>query len=199
MKPFRQRPESSASGFTILESMITLAIICIAFAASTSVFSIAIKGLRDSKNINEIQAEIEANVVLINDLSRKFTCCSGVCTTTPPTNIGTTSACATDDPNDKRYYFPQLDDPSTTANISPLNTTPSEPIEVDQICATANNIAFMTPLKAAIDALRQPSPATRVSAEIKSYKLLKVAFTEPISGITVRTVYVKPRMANFCS
>jgi hypothetical protein len=57
----------------------------------------------------------------------------------------------------------------------------------------------MTPLKAAIDALRQPSPATRVSAEIKSYKLLKVAFTEPISGITVRTVYVKPRMANFCS
>jgi hypothetical protein len=55
----------------------------------------------------------------------------------------------------------------------------------------------MTPLKNAVDALSQPTPATRTSV-ISAYKMLRVDFSNS-SGQLVRTLYVKPRMANFCS
>jgi type II secretory pathway pseudopilin PulG len=179
--------------------LLVVVIIGIAAAASTTMFTVALRGLNDTRTTYSVQASIEANKALIDQLARSYTCCSGICTTTPPASgtFGANQPCATNNPNDDRYYFPQLDNPSTTTNITGT-TTPSEPIAVDQRCLAANNTAFMTPLKTAIDALAQPTPATRNPAAILDYKMLRVDFAAP-SGTVVRSLYVKPRMANFCS
>lgn len=185
-----------------MESLIAVVIIGLAAAASTSMLMVGLRGLRESAQSNSVQAAIEANKAQIDQLARSFTCCSGICTTSPPasgTFGGANQPCFTDNPNDDRYYFPVRDNPSTTTNITGT-TTPSEPIAVDQRCLNANNIAFMTPLKTAIDnpgLVPQPSPATREPAVILDYKMLRVDFTS--AGVVVRSLYVKPRMANFCS
>jgi prepilin-type N-terminal cleavage/methylation domain-containing protein len=198
MKSIPQLPKITKSGFTILESLIVVVIVGLAAAASVSMFAVALRGLQDTRQTYSVQAAIEANKTQIDQLARSFTCCSGICTTTPPTTFGANQACATNQPNDDRYYFPQADLASTTTNF-PNTTTPSEPNAVDQLCSTANNTNFMTPLKTAIDGLAQPSPATRSNAVILDYKMLRVDFTEPVTGVVVRSLYVKPRMANFCS
>jgi len=200
MKPILQSSKANDSGFTILEALLVVVIIGIAAAASSTMFTVALRGLNDTRTTYSVQASIEANKALIDQLARNFTCCSGICTTTPPASgtFGANLPCATNNPNDDRYYFPQLDNPSTTTNITGT-TTPSEPIAVDQRCLAANNTAFMTPLKTAIDALAQPTPATRNAAVILDYKMLRVDFTEPSANTVVRSLYVKPRMANFCS
>jgi prepilin-type N-terminal cleavage/methylation domain-containing protein len=198
MKAIPIPPSRKNSGFTILESLIVVVLVGFAAAASSLIFSVALKGLQDTKQTYSAQAAIEANKTLIDGLARRFTCCSGTCTVTPPTIFGAGQACATADPNDDRYYFPQADLASTTTNF-PNTTTPSEPNAVDQLCSTANNTNFMTPLKTAIDALAQPSPATRSSAVILDYKMIRVDFTQPGTSAAIQSIYVKPRMANFCS
>jgi type II secretory pathway pseudopilin PulG len=195
-------PTRKNSGFSILESLIAVVLVGLATAASSSLFAVGLRGLQDTRQIHSVQAAIEANKTQIDALARRFTCCSGICSTSPPTSFGTVSGvvqpCATNNPNDDRYYFPLLDLASTTTNF-PNTTTPSEPIAVDQLCATTNNTNFMTPLKTAIDGLAQPSPAVRSNAVILAYKMLRVDFTQPGTGAVIRSLYVKPRMANFCS
>jgi len=190
MKPIRQPSKSVVQGFTILESLIVVVVIGLAAAASTSMFGVALRGLQDTTQVNDAQRAIEENKVRIDEYARSYTCCSGICTTTAPTTYGATSSCFTNNPNDDRYYFPQLDDLSTTA---------SEPVAIDQLCANDKNTQFMTPLKTTIDALPQPSPAIRDSAVILGYKMLRVDFKQTGSDVVVRSLYVKPRMANFCS
>jgi len=204
MKLRAQSSTATDSGFTIVESLIAVAIIGLAAAASTSMLMVGLRGLRETAQSNSVQSAIEANKAQIDQLARSFTCCSGICTTSPPasgTFGGANQPCFTDNPNDDRYYFPVRDNPSTTTNITGT-TTPSEPIAVDQRCLAANNTAFMTPLKTDIDALAQPvttpiNLVTRSNAFILNYKMLRVDFTS--SGVVVRSLYVKPRMANFCS
>jgi type II secretory pathway pseudopilin PulG len=187
------------SGFTILEAVIAVVIIGFAAAGSTQMVMTALRALQQTRDQSLVQAAIDANKDQIDQLARSFTCCSGTCTTTPPasTAVGATKSCATTNPNDDRYYYPQQDDTTTTSNFT-NTTTASEPSAVDQLCASSNNTNFMTPLKTAVDALAQPSPATRGAAVIMSYKMLSVSFTDS-SSRTVRTLYVRPRMANYCS
>jgi len=177
------------SGFTIVESLIVVVILGLALAASTSLFVVGLRGLRDTRTINTEQAAIEANKQQIDLLAREFTCCSGSCFATRPTSFGSAQPCFTNNPNDDRYYFPQLDLASTP--------TVNEPVAVDTLCR-GDNTTFMTPLKTAVDNLSQPTPATRATSVIRNYKMLQVDFSNS-SGQLVRTLYVKPRMANFCS
>lgn len=200
MKPISIPPKRKSSGFSILESLIVVVLVGLAAAASSSMFAVALRGLQDTRQNYSVQAAIEADKTRIDALARSFTCCSGTCTVTPPASgtFGPTQACATKDPNDDRYYFPQRDLASTTSNFA-NTTTPSEPVAVDQLCSTANNTNFMTPLKTAIDGLSQPNPAIRSNAVILSYKMLRVDFTQPGTTAVIRSIYVKPRMANFCT
>jgi|688.fasta_scaffold50390_3 prepilin-type N-terminal cleavage/methylation domain-containing protein len=178
------------SGFTIVESLITVVIVGLALSASTTLLLIALRGRRTTASANAEQAAIEANKAQIDRIAREFTCCSGSCVATPPTTFGATQPCFTNNPNDDRYYFPQLDLASTTS----LN----EPVAVDQLCSNANNATFMAPFKTAVDNLSQPTPATRLTSTILNYKTLRVQFNNS-SGNLVRTLYLRPRMANFCS
>ncbi len=146
-----------------------------------------------------MQASIDDNLRQIKTLARRYTCCSGVCTTTIPTTFGVVSGntqpCATNNPLDDRYYFPQVDLASTTANF-PNTTTSSEPIAVEQLCA--NNTAFLTPFQTAVNALPQPVNATRTTT-IQPERILRVTFTDNNSNNRVtRVENIIPHMAYFC-
>lgn len=188
------------SGFSLTEPLVLVLMLTVAMLAAAVIFSSAMRSFTTSLNVTRMETAIDQNMAQINQLSREFTCCSGTCTTTKPTTFGATQACATDNPRDDRYYFPQLDVSTTTTNFA--NTTTSvEPAAVDQICSLANNTNFMTPFQTAVDATAQPSPATR-STRIKSDSLhaLEVTFSESANNTTrvIRSVIVVPVMANYC-
>ena len=201
--PRRRRgtPSLPMNGFSLTEPLVLVLMLTVAMLAAAVIFSSAMRSFTTSLKVTRMETAIDQNMAQINQLSREFTCCSGTCTTTRPTSTtsGPTLPCATSDPRDDRYYFPQLD-LSTTTNFA--NTTTSvEPAAVDQICSEPNNTNFMTPFKTAVDATAQPSPAIR-STLIKSAPLhtLEVTFSESANNTTrvIRTVIVVPEMANYC-
>ena len=184
-------------GFSILESVVTAILLAIVVSGSAILLSSVNRSSGRSDTLVALDSAIDSNLAQIKDLSVRLTCCSGACTLTPPTNFGTsTSACATDDPRDDRYYFPQRDDTSTTANFAGT-TTAREPDAVGQLCLPANNTAFMTPLKDAVDALSVPAGATRTTT-IQPNHILEVSFTDTMDSRVVRVANVRPSMANWC-
>lgn len=198
------------SGFTVVEPLIVSVIVVLVIAASATQILIANRRFIASQQRIEMNRQIDTNLQLIKDLARKYTCCSGTCTTTPPlpanTQTGTggasTKSCVTTDWRSRNYYYPARDDPNTTANIAGTNPlTPSEPNAVDQICQTANNTAFMTPFQTAVTT-SAPVPGgvswTRATT-IQSEKILQVVYTDSINNVVIRTAYVRPVMASYCS
>jgi type II secretory pathway pseudopilin PulG len=206
MKParFRSAPASSpvlAGGFGIVEPIVLTAILMLVLVSTVSVFNTVNRRTLSTQQQVVMQASIDDNLRQIKTLARQFTCCSGVCTTTPPTTFGVvsgvTQACATNNPMDDRYYFPQVDLTTTTANF-PNTTTPSEPLAVEQLCSVANNNNFMTPFRNAVNALPQPPNATRATA-IQAERVLRVTFTDNNNANrVVRVENIIPHMSYYC-
>jgi len=184
-------------GFSIIESVITAILLAIVVSGSAILLSSVNRSSGRSDTLVALDSAIDSNLAEIKDLSVRFTCCSGVCTVTPPTNFGTsTSACATNDPRDDRYYFPQRDDTATTGNFAGT-TTAREPDAVGQLCA--NNVAFMTPLQTAVDAVAVPAGTTRTTT-IRDNRILEVSYTDRTEtpNRVVRVANILPPMANWC-
>ncbi|MCP9885109.1 hypothetical protein KBY97_08220 [Synechococcus sp. ATX 2A4] len=173
--------------------------ITIVLASTASIFTGISRRTISTQQQVLMQASIDDNIRQIKTLARRYTCCSGVCTVTPPTTFGVvggvTQPCATNNPLDDRYYFPQVDLASTTASF-PNTTTSSEPIAVEQLCA--NNTNFMTPFRTAVNAVPQPVNATRTTA-IQADRILRVTFTDNNNqNRQVRVENIIPQMAYFC-
>jgi len=192
---------SSDQGIGILESLVLTVMLMIVVSSTATIFNSINRRTLSTQQQVVMQASIDDNLSQIKTLARRFTCCSGVCTTVPPTSFGVVSGvtqpCATNNPLDDRYYFPQVDLTSTTANF-PNTTTSSEPIAVEQLCAASNNTAFMTPFRNAVDGLGQPVNATRTTA-IQAERILRVTFTDNNSNNRVtRVENIIPHMAYHC-
>jgi len=186
-------------GSSIVEALVLAVMITIVLASTASIFNGISRRTVSTQQQVLMQASIDDNIRQIKTLARRFTCCSGVCTVTPPTTFGVVSGvtqpCATNNPLDDRYYFPQVDLASTTANF-PNTTTPSEPIAVEQLCA--NNANFMTPFRTAVNAVPQPENATRTTT-IQPDRVLRVTFTDNNNNNReVRVENIIPQMAYFC-
>lgn len=187
----------ASGGFTIIESLITVILLAAVVSGSAIMLTSINRSSTRSDSLVELDSAIDSNLAQINDISVRFTCCSGVCTVTPPNNFGTAaSACATADPRDDRYYFPQRDDTSTTGNFA-NTTTAREPDAVDQLCLPNNNTVFMTPLKTAVDALAVPAGATRTTT-IRANHILEVSYRNTSEDRVVRFANILPPMANWC-
>jgi hypothetical protein len=141
-----------------------------------------------------MQAAIDDNVRQIKTVARRFTCCSGSCTTDIPTTFGivsgVTQPCATNNPMDNRYYYPQVD----------LAGGVNEQAAVDTLCETANNTDFMEPFQIGVNGLAQPTNATRTTLiDDANPHVLRVTFTDNNnSARVVRVENIIPRMAYFC-
>jgi len=184
-------------GFGILEPMVLLALLVVVMGGTAATMAVALRASTQANGVDQRDRLLEENLTAIEQIGDRFTCCAGTCTTTPPTTFGTaTSSCATNDPRDDRYYFPQRDDPGTTANLTGT-TTPREPDAVDQLCSSASNTAFLTPLKTAVDALPVPAGLTRTST-IQPAKVLRITWTDTQLNRVGRTVSLVPAMAHWC-
>jgi type II secretory pathway pseudopilin PulG len=199
-QPLRARPKAER-GIGIAEPLVLSVILAIVVGATAVVFNSINRQTITTRKQVEMQSSIDDNLRQIQVLARRFTCCAGTCTVTPPTTFGVVGAitqpCATNNPLDDRYYFPQVDLATTTANF-PNTTTPSEPLAVEQLCRPENNTVFMTPFRTAVEALPQPVNATRATT-IQPLKTLRVEFTDNNnSNRSVRVVFITPAMANYC-
>ena len=186
-------------GIGIVEPLVLTVMLVLVVGSTALVFNSINRRTISTQQQVEMQASIDDNLRQIKTLARRYTCCSGVCTTTIPTSFGvvsgTTQPCATDNPLDDRYFFPQVDLASTTANF-PNTTTSSEQVAVQQLCS--NNTAFLTPFQTAVDALDQPINATRTTT-IQPDRILRVTFTDNNSNNRVtRVENIIPHMAYFC-
>lgn len=194
---------AGSKGFTIIEPLVASVLIVLVMTATVSLLGVINRRTIFTRQQISMQESIDANLRQIRTLARQYTCCSGQCTTTPPTSFGVVGGvvqpCATNDWRDDRYYFPQVDLASTTSSF-PNTTTPSEPLAVEQLCqnTTTANTHFMTPLKTAVDALEQPIHALRTS-EIQSNKTLRLTYTDSINSREARVTFIRPMMANFCT
>ncbi len=188
---------AGSKGFSVIESVVTAILLAIVVSGSAVLMSSVNRSSTRSDTLVTLDSAIDSDLATIRDLSVRFTCCSGVCTVAAPTNFATsTSACATDDPRNDRYYFPQRDDTSTTANFA-NTTTAREPDAVGQLCA--NNNVFLAPLQTAVNALPVPAGATRTTT-IRPNRILEVSYTNitETPNRVVRVVNILPPMANWC-
>lgn len=202
MKPAVLRNRSICSdcdrGIGLVEPLVLTLLLMIVMGATATVFNGINRRTLSTRQQVVMQAAIDDNVRQIKTLARQFTCCSGSCTTVIPITFGiangVTQPCATNNPMDNRYYYPQVD----LASTGSLN----EQAAVDTLCQTdaINNTLFMTPFQNSVNGIAQPTNATRATLiDNANPHVLRVTFTDNNnSGRVVRVENIIPRMAYFC-
>jgi len=176
-------------GFSLLEPLLASVILAIVTAGTAMMLMSANRLSTKADAIDNVEWNINTDLASLQRLSRRLTCCSGSCLVQIPSNYGSTKSCAVNNPDDDRYFFPQLDD-AATASIN-------EPSAVDNLCADANNATFMAPLKTAIDSMASPSSLTRTTT-IKADHTLEVAYIETSTQQVRRVALIVPPMAYWC-
>jgi hypothetical protein len=198
------------AGFSIAEPLVVSVIVVLVMAASAVQLAIANRRFTATQQRVVMQREIDTNIQQIKVLARRYTCCSGVCTTDIPTTLSTSTpparpnrSCITNDWRRSTYYYPAIDDPSSPplGNIAGTNPgTPSELNAVDQICESARNDDFLRPLEDSMNT-NAPAPAgvnwTRAIIR-QDQKVLRVTYRDTINNVDVRRVYLRPAMAGYC-
>jgi type II secretory pathway pseudopilin PulG len=184
-----------AGGFTIIEPLVLAILLSIVVSGTAVVLTSINRSSVESRRVVTMNQQIDSNLAEIKQLSGRLTCCSSVCTVTPPTTFGTTANCATNNPLDPRYFFPQRDDPATTATIAGTSpATADERRAVDQLCASG---AFMTPLLTAVNGTAVIAGVTRTSS-IQTNNTIRVIFNDDVNGRVTRVANITPPMARWC-
>jgi len=182
----RSRP---SEGFSLVEPLILGVVLAIITSGTAVMLMTANRVSTRSDSIDASAIAVEADLTAIQRISRRFTCCSGTCSVSIPTNYGSTKPCAVNTPDDDRYFYPQMDDAST-ANVDEVSA-------VDTLCQDTSNTAFMQPLKTAVDAIAAPANSSRTTT-IQSNHVLKVSYVDTVNGNTTRVAMIVPTMAYFC-
>jgi type II secretory pathway pseudopilin PulG len=178
-------------GFSLLEPLLASVMLAIVTSGTAMMLMSANRMSSKADTIDNIEWNVNSDLTAIQRLSRRFTCCSGSCVIPDPSTFtyGPTKACAVNNPDDDRYFFPQLDDPATVS----IN----EPSAVDAVCRDSNNSTFMAPLQTAIDTKPNPSGLTRTTT-IRADHTLEVAYTETATNQVRRVALIVPPMAFWC-
>ncbi|WP_216918753.1 hypothetical protein [Synechococcus sp. CCAP 1479/9] len=187
-----------AGGFTIVEPLVLVILLSIVVSGTAVVLTSVNRSSAEARRVVTMDQEIDSSIAQIKQLSGRLTCCTSVCTVTPPTTFGTTSNCATNNPLDSRYFYPQRDDPATTATI--VGTSPAtsdERAAVDQLCASG---AFLNPLVTAInDPIVIPRPTgVTLTPAVQANRTIRVTFFDTVNSRVTRVANITPPMARWC-
>jgi type II secretory pathway pseudopilin PulG len=184
-----------AGGFTIIEPLVLVILLSIVVSGTAVVLTSVNRSSAEARRVVTMDQEIDSQLAQIKQLSGQLTCCSSVCTVTPPTTFGTTANCATNNPLDSRYFYPQRDDPATTATIAGTSpATSDERAAVDQLCASG---AFLNPLLTAVNALAQPAGVTRTAAA-QANRTIRIVYTDTVNSRVTRVANITPPMSRWC-
>ncbi len=191
----RQPRVGTAGGFTIVEPLVLAILLSIVVSGTAVVLSSLNRSSAEARRVVTMDEDIDSQLAQIKQLSGQLTCCSSVCTVTPPTVVGATANCATANPLDSRYFYPQRDDPATTATIAGTSpATSDERAAVDQLCTSG---AFLTPLVTAVDALPLPAGVTR-NAAAQANRTIRIVYTDTVNSRVTRVANITPPMSRWC-
>jgi len=182
----RQPRACRAGGFTILEPLV-LAVLLSIVVSGTAVLMISVnRSSREVRRVVTMDREIDSQLAEIKQLSGRLTCCSSVCSVTPPATFGPNQNCATNDTLDPRYFYPQRDDPATI--------TDDERSLVDNLCASGD---FLNPLVTAVNSLDPPAGVTRTAAA-QDNRTIRIVYTDNVNSRVTRVANITPPMARWC-
>ncbi|MEA5475759.1 type II secretion system protein [Synechococcus sp. CCY9201] len=205
-----ERPQ----GFTILEVIVLIVILALTSSVTAIALTSANRMTRSARLEVKMNEDIQSFISEVRQIGDMYTCCSGTCSVTPPAASATvdggnaTSSCATNNPRDDRYFFPYQDNPATTGALMSMTcqvggaTVPCarEPDAITEVCKSANNTAFMTPLKTAVDAIQAPantSVATTIPTPPPPH-VLRITITDTVNNRTARVYNLVPPMSRWC-
>jgi prepilin-type N-terminal cleavage/methylation domain-containing protein len=101
----------SGSGFSLIEVLVSIAIIGVLVAGVASIFFGGNSALLRTRAANQLEEAVDQDLARIKDIAFRMTCCSGTCTT----ESGLASPCSIDPlsspltfyaPGKQNYYFP---------------------------------------------------------------------------------------------
>jgi type II secretory pathway pseudopilin PulG len=204
----KPRVPPTQQGALLVEALVVSVVVTIALLGTIGVINTATQQRTRTEERNQLNAAIDADLAAITDLASQLTCCSGTCTLGIPggTTPGPNSPCATDNRRDDRYFFPQLDDPATTAVREPeaIDTICQEPTQgiiSDDVLGQFNGIPLNDDLTPS-GGVRQPIVRLRtVEDQPGNQNILQVTYTDNNAAdpnAPVRVARVVPPMARFC-
>lgn len=200
----RSPQPAPGQGFTLAEPLVFIVLMALTVAGAAAMITISSRGTIGARIQSQQATAIEDDLNSIKQLSERFTCCTGTCTTEAPPvdSVGPDRVCATSNPQQDEYYFPQR---AITPENSATPELEAEPDRVDDLCSSDQNAAFLGPLQSAIDAITQPSGLSRSSAIANGINglpihLIQITYRSgTAAGPILRVVNIVPPMANYCS
>ncbi|MEO1002660.1 MAG: hypothetical protein AAFX65_06055 [Cyanobacteria bacterium J06638_7] len=200
-------PPRAEQGALLIEALVVSVVVTIALLGTMGLINISSQQRQRAGERNQLNAAIDADLAAIENRASELTCCSGICRlglAGVPTDSTApfTAPCFTTNRRDDRYFYPQIDDLTTTAVV--------EPEAVDALCTGAGIIPnpVLTAFNAIpMDAGLAPSggvrqPIVRLSTVQNrpgNQNILQVTYTDTNQGgAVVRVARVVPPMARFC-
>lgn len=200
----RQGRSPASGAFTVIEPLVLTILLAIVVSGTAVVLTSINRSAAEARRVVTMNQEIDSNLAEIKNLSGRLSCCASTCSVTPPSTFGTSQNCATNNPLDSRYFYPQRDDPATTATIAGTSpATADERAAVDQLC---NSGAFLTPLLTAVNATALPAGASRTATLWPSGgttptagdNRIRIVYTETLNSRVTRVANITPPMTRWC-
>lgn len=176
----------SSSAFSLIEVLVSIAIIGVLTAGIASILVGGNSALLRTRSANQLEEAVDQDLAKIKDIAFRMTCCSGTCTT----ETGRTSPCSTDPltstfyvPGKQNYYFP------------------SSALDIDSSAITSfsnkcNNGSLITELVTFIGAENLPGGVTR---EFNTTQAASHRLTVSYIGTNQSRPYiVVPTLAAWC-
>lgn len=204
----RRRPKVSSSerGALLIEALVVSLLLTIAVLGTVQLINLSTQQRNRASQRNQLNSAIDADLARIENMASRLTCCSGSCTLGIPNGItpGSTSPCATNNPRDDRYFFPQLDDSSTADIVEPTaidticNQNPDGIIS-DAVLAEFNALTVDPDITAAGGARQPIVRLSAINNQQGNQNILMVTYIDiNAASAAVRVARVVPPMARFC-
>ncbi|MFM7642797.1 MAG: hypothetical protein ACKO45_14785 [Cyanobium sp.] len=178
----------SSTGSTILELLVSVSILALAFASVATLTSVQNLSLISSTNLSTSQSQLDSDVAAVRNLAETYTWCSG-----SGGFSGSAPNCAGAQARTKNYYFPIASATTAILNFETACSNSSSDTLNDPTGSTATSS-----LVKAINAITLPSLVTARSVANDDIVAHRLRLTYSTSTGASRTVVLTPTVTAWC-
>lgn len=203
--PSPDRP-SLPSGFTLIELMVAIAVTAIVVSGTALTWLTATRSSRKGGIDVQLDGLIDEDIARIQDLSNRFTCCPGTCTSDPDAIAAAVTAgdCSTSAAQNEDYYAPRQTNSATDRvamrNFRALCRNPGGPADafIAEINNTDRGVPSVPSHQSPLSLRRTEGPS--ISDAASNRIRIQYEGTDLTSGnvLVRRVVELIPRVANWC-